>query len=112
MPLYVRAGAIIATGPAKQNTTEVSDQPLRLTIYPGQDGATTLYEDDGISLAHQRGDWQAFRLTWEERAGKFRIALAAGSRAMTGPRSFIVALHNGGQTTTMTFNGDPVEVDL
>ena len=50
----------------KQSTGEVSDEPLRLTIYPGQDGAATLYEDDGISLGHQRGAWQAFRLAWNE----------------------------------------------
>ena len=70
LPLYVRAGAIIATGPVKQSTGEVSAEPLRLTIYPGQDGATTLYQDDGISLGHQRGAWQAFRLAWSEGTGK------------------------------------------
>ena len=29
LPLYVRAGAIIATGPVKQHTDEIPDAPLR-----------------------------------------------------------------------------------
>jgi len=112
LPLYVRAGAIIATGPVRQSTNDVIDEPLRLTVYPGQDGATTLYEDDGISLAHQRGDWQAFRLTWNERARTLGIALVRGSRPLVAPRTFTAALRNGERTATLTFKGDPIEVGL
>ena len=78
---------------------------LRLTIYPGQDGATTLYQDDGISLGHQRGAWQAFRLAWSEGTGKLTFSLAPVSQAWTGARDFVVARHDSDRMTTLTFNG-------
>jgi alpha-glucosidase/alpha-D-xyloside xylohydrolase len=112
LPLYVRAGAIIATGPVKQSTGEVSNEPLRLTVYPGQDGAATLYEDDGISLDHRRGAWQAFRLGWNERMRKLSLSLVPGSHPMAGPRDFVVACHGTGRAITISFNGDPTEVAL
>jgi alpha-glucosidase (family GH31 glycosyl hydrolase) len=112
LPLYVRSGAIIATGPVKQHTGEISDEPLRLTIYPGQDGAATLYEDDGASLDHLRGDWQAFRFTWSDRTRRLALSLLPGSKAMTRRRDFIVACHGTERTTTLTFNGDPTEIAL
>lgn len=60
MPLYVRAGAVLPTGPARQHTGEKPLDPLTVHVYPGADGAFTLYEDDGHSFAYQQG---AFRLT-------------------------------------------------
>ena len=53
MPLHVRAGAIIPMGPVKQYTDEPVDAPLDVTVYPGADGAFTLYEDDGKTLRAQ-----------------------------------------------------------
>ena len=48
MPLLVRAGAIVPTGPVKQYADEPSSEPLTLTIYPGADGtlrtSTTMTE--------------------------------------------------------------------
>ena len=112
LTLYARGGAIIPTGPVKQCTDEVSDEPLRLTVYPGQDGAAVLYEDDGISLEHQRGEWQAFRLTWNDGPRKLGLSLAPGSHAMTAARDFVVACHGNDRTIRITFNGDPMEVAL
>jgi hypothetical protein len=56
IPLYVRAGAIIPTGPVKQHTGENADGTLTLTVYPGADGTAVVYEDDGASFAHQQND--------------------------------------------------------
>ena len=58
MPLYVRAGAIIPTGPVKQHTGETADAPLTLTVYPGADGTADVYEDDGASFAHKAGEYR------------------------------------------------------
>jgi alpha-glucosidase/alpha-D-xyloside xylohydrolase len=112
LPLYVRSGAIIATGPVKQSTSESSDEPLRLTVYPGQDGATTFYEDDGVSLGHQRGDWQAFHLSWNDRTRRLKLSLVPGSRPMPRERDFIAACHGTDRTATLTFRGDLMEVAL
>ena len=55
MPLYVRPVPIVPTGPVKQYTDEASSEPLLLRVYPGADGATTHYEDDGTSFDYRNG---------------------------------------------------------
>ena len=55
MPLYVRAGAVIPMGPVKQYTEEPSDEPMTLVVYPGTDGVSSLYEDDGHSFDYRTG---------------------------------------------------------
>src|SRR5688500_1210882 len=57
MPLHVRAGAIIPLGPVKEYVEQQVSAPLRVTVYPGADGAFAIYEDDGRSFAYRRGDW-------------------------------------------------------
>jgi alpha-glucosidase len=56
LPLYLRAGAIIPSGPALRYTDEHPLDALTLDIYPG-DGEFTLYEDDGHTFAYQRGQF-------------------------------------------------------
>ena len=112
LPLYVRAGAIIATGPIRQNTDEFSDEPLRLNVYPGQNGVAMLYEDDGISFDYRDGDWRGFALTWDDRKRTLRVALAEGSRALGTPRPFVVMECVTGRVQAITFTGEPIEISL
>ena len=44
MPVYVKAGSIMAFGPAVQYTSEKKWDNLEIRIYPGADGEFTLYE--------------------------------------------------------------------
>ena len=39
MPIYVRAGAVLPTGPVRQYTAEKVDGPLTLTVFPGAGGS-------------------------------------------------------------------------
>lgn len=59
VPLFARGGSIIPLGPAMQHTGERPLDNLTLLVYPGapgQSGSLTLYEDDGVSQAHQSGE--------------------------------------------------------
>jgi alpha-glucosidase len=56
MPIFVREGAIIPTGPVYQHEGAGPFDRLTLELYPGRTSSQfTLYEDDGISLAYQKG---------------------------------------------------------
>src|SRR6186713_1458946 len=57
MPLHVRAGAIIPMGPVKEFVEQPVDAPLNLVVFPGADGAYSLYEDDGRSFDYRKGEW-------------------------------------------------------
>ncbi len=61
MPLYVRAGAIVPMQPLVQSTEEKPNGPLELRVYlPGSasnnDCRGTLYQDDGHTIAYQKGE--------------------------------------------------------
>lgn len=113
MPLHVRAGAIIPMGPVKQYTDEPVDGPLTVTIYPGADGAFTLYEDDGKSFAYKQGDAMRVAMTWSNASRRLTIALAPQSR-MRGPasRSIEVRVAPASTTHRVNFTGEPVTVTL
>ena len=57
VPMFVRGGAIIPTGPAMNYVGEKPFDPITFAIYPDDNGSasTTLYEDDGLSPAYKQG---------------------------------------------------------
>ena len=76
MPIYVRAGAIIPLDPVRQYISQPVAEPTTLRVYPGADGAFTLYDDDGQSLdylhdADPTAVWIRFR--WDDAARRLTI---------------------------------------
>jgi alpha-glucosidase len=79
LPVYVRPGAIIPRQPLVQSTGETPKGALELNVYPGADCSGSLYLDDGVSFAYQRGGFlrQAIgcntgALTFGARSGSFK----------------------------------------
>jgi len=72
-PLYVRAGAIIPMQPVVQSTNEKPEGPLELRVYPGSDCHGTLYQDDGLSLAYQKGNFLRVNFTCHLAPGSLTI---------------------------------------
>jgi alpha-glucosidase (family GH31 glycosyl hydrolase) len=113
MPLHVRAGAILPTGPVKQYVDEAVDEPVTITIYPGADGAFTLYEDDGKSFAYRTGMWMGTEMTWNDAARRLTLRLAAGSRMIpAGRRTFTVRLAGQAAGRTVRFEGRAIDMRL
>jgi alpha-glucosidase/alpha-D-xyloside xylohydrolase len=114
MPLYVRAGAIIPTGPLKQYTDEPTpaDAPLTLTIYPGADGSFLFYEDDGKTYAHRKGAWMGLDLTWTDATKRLTARLTPGSRMLTPRRHLAVRLAGTQATKNAVFDGRELTVIL
>ena len=111
MPLYVRGGAIIPMGPVKQYTGEKVDGPLTLSIYPGADGAFTLYEDDGATFNYRKGDWMKISLVWRDRDRVLSLRLAEGSKMLGAVRRNIEArVAPDKATRSVVFEGKPIEV--
>jgi hypothetical protein len=55
LPLFVRAGAIVPTGPVVQHTRERPLDEVTLLIYPEGSSRFELYEDDGRTNAYRGG---------------------------------------------------------
>jgi alpha-glucosidase/alpha-D-xyloside xylohydrolase len=113
VPIYVRAGTILPMGPIRQATEGPMDGPLTLRVYSGTNGGFRLYEDDGVSFAHRRGDWMGIDLGWDDRGRRLSLRLAEGSR-MRPPleRRIEVEVVAEKATSATTFDGAPRELKL
>jgi alpha-glucosidase (family GH31 glycosyl hydrolase) len=109
MPLLVRAGAIVPTGPVRQYADEPNAEPVTLTVYPGANGSFAFYDDDGISFAYEHGDFEEIAMKWDDAAKTLALRRSRGTR--TGPRPFRVKLP-GGSEQSVTLGARAISVRL
>jgi alpha-glucosidase/alpha-D-xyloside xylohydrolase len=113
MPLFVRAGAVIPLDPVRQYTDEPVTDPTTLVVYPGADGTSSLYEDDGRSFAYRKGDRMTLQIGWQDRGRRLSVGMASGSRMRApSPRAFSVAVAGESGAKTLTFTGKPTQITL
>jgi alpha-glucosidase/alpha-D-xyloside xylohydrolase len=113
IPLYVRAGAIIPMGPLKQYTGEQVDGPLTLIVYPGADGAASLYEDDGETFDFRNGHYMRLEMQWTDARQQLKLQLAHGSKLMSSGKIEIdLRVAGTNVTKQIRFDGHPLSVVL
>jgi alpha-glucosidase/alpha-D-xyloside xylohydrolase len=113
MPLYVRAGAVLPVGPVRQYTDEPSTEPMTLVVYPGADGESAWYEDDGRTFDYRRGDWMRVTMRWRNATRRLSLRLAPGSRMLDpASRRLVLRVAGSAKTTPVTFTGRPLDVAL
>jgi alpha-glucosidase/alpha-D-xyloside xylohydrolase len=111
IPLYVKAGAIVPIGPVKQYTGETSSEPVVFRVYPGADGAMTLYEDDGVSFDYEKGAFTRIVCSWND--GSRTLSLRADPKGQV-PKGRVFAVEVAGTTATrrLTMSGVSTSVSL
>ncbi|HTS64885.1 MAG TPA: glycoside hydrolase family 31 protein [Candidatus Acidoferrales bacterium] len=79
VPLFVRGGAILPTGPDMNYVGEKPSDPLRFEVYPDSQGEAfaTLYEDDGLTESYRQGQFR--RTTVTLRRGVIELSAPQGS---------------------------------
>ncbi|MBT2134960.1 DUF5110 domain-containing protein [Croceibacterium sp. LX-88] len=98
MPLFVKAGSIVPLGRDVQWTGEDPQGPLTVHVFPGADGAFSLYEDQGEDLGYAREEFARIRFAWDDAARKLTIGTRAGSfPGMAGIRRIGVVVHGDRQ---------------
>jgi alpha-D-xyloside xylohydrolase len=107
IPLYVRAGSILPLGPEEEYADEKPNGPIELRIYPGADGAFTLYNDEGDNYDYERGAHSTTTLTWFDATRTLTIAARQGAYPnMPRETAFHIVLarpnHGTGEATTDT----------
>jgi alpha-D-xyloside xylohydrolase len=105
MPLFVRAGTIVPTGPAIQFTGNNSHSPLTLNVYTGADGSFSVYEDDGASRQYLNGQYSRIPLSWDEHAKTLTIGNRVGSYSgMAGKRTIHIRWMRPGAPRALAFD--------
>lgn len=112
MPLFVRAGSILPFGPVKQYTGEKADEPIMFVVYPGADGAYTLYEDDGATFNHRRGEWSKTEAKWNDSARRLQLKGVSGSKVPYKSRKLQIRVAGQQAIKTIEFSGKAIEVQL
>ncbi len=117
MPLYVRAGAIVPLDPVRRFTSQQVTDPTVLRIYPGANGASTLYDDDGQSLAYRDNSdpktiW--LRFGWDDAARRLTIDPGAQMKRWPGgTRNFRAEIvTEDGISRAISFHGERLMVPL
>jgi alpha-D-xyloside xylohydrolase len=111
MPVFVRAGSIVPTGPAIQNTREGLNGPLTLLVYTGADGSFSLYEDDGVSRQYLNGAYSRIPLTYDDRSGTLTIGAREGTfPGMTAKRTIRIRLLRPDRPRALAFDSSDVTV--
>lgn len=112
MPLYARAGTIIPMSPVKQYAEEPLTIPMTLVVYPGADGQSMWYDDDGHTFNHRTGEFMRVLMTWRDAQRRLTLRLAPGSRMLPPPRHFFVRVAGSPATKSIGFNGQSVDITL
>lgn len=84
LPLYVRAGAVVPLGAAKQWTEEPEKEPLTLRVYPGADGDFGVYEDDGESFRYRDGEFTRLLCEWRDAERRLTVRSDANGKSAVG----------------------------
>lgn len=112
MPLFVKAGSVIPTGPVMQYVDEIPDAPYTVTVYPGADGCFTIYEDSGDGYDYEAGAYAEYDLCWDDTAHTLTVSARRGSfDGMCEARELCVRVV-GGNEQTVTYSGDELVVQL
>ena len=108
MPVHVKAGSIVPTGPELQYTDEKPADPIFLWVYAGADGAFTLYEDDGLTYGYEKGACARIPMRWNNAARTLTIGKREGSfPGMLEERTFQVVLVEKAKPVGFSFDPKP-----
>ncbi len=118
VPMFVRGGTILPTGPEMLFVGQKKFDPLTFAIYPDENGAaaTSLYEDDGLSPAYKQGVFRRTAVSVKRQAGNYLVMVKAPEGSFNpGTRQMIFAVKAEGERrkpVTVSDNGREFTISL
>ncbi|MDP9383432.1 MAG: glycoside hydrolase family 31 protein [Chloroflexota bacterium] len=105
IPVFIRGGAVLPLGNERRTTSEPLTE-LTLQVYPAEESAWTITEDDGETLAYQRGETAETSMHVSEADGRVTVRLEARRGPyQPHPRMLSLLVHTPGRPTSVTFDG-------
>jgi alpha-D-xyloside xylohydrolase len=115
IPLYIKSGSIIPFGPQVQYATEKKWDNLEIRVYPGSNGAFTLYEDENDNYNYEKGVYSTIIFTWDDAKKALTINDRKGTfPGMLATRKFNIVVVTDGKKMdkVVTYAGKKVVVKL
>ena len=93
IPLYVKAGSILPIAESVQYASGKPWKTLEIRVYPGANGAFTLYEDEGDGYACEDGFFSEIDFNYEDTSRTLTISKRRGEfPGMLRRRSFRIVV--------------------
>jgi alpha-glucosidase (family GH31 glycosyl hydrolase) len=116
IPVFVKSGAVLPLAPEMQFTGEKPWSPVMLDLYPraGETNAASLYEDDTLTTAYQRGEFRTtpIAVSADEHSRTLHVSIGAAEGKYAGAlpeRSWTLRIH---PPAGLAKNSAPVEIKL
>jgi alpha-glucosidase len=95
IPVFVRAGSIVATQPVEQYVGQVPLTEMTLDIFPSRSAAVfTAYDDDGTTYDYEKGFYLRQRITAQSTGTKVSVTVEGATGSYSGPlRSYLLRIH-------------------
>src|SRR5207237_4503963 len=104
---------VLPLGPVKQYADEPSDEPTALIVYPGTDGTSVLYDDDGTSFSYRRGEFMRLVMSWNDAQRKLTLRLAPNTKVIgSASKRFRVRVAGSTAEKVLLFTGKSVEISM
>lgn len=116
-PLYVRGGVPVPMQPYSARPTTEPLATLELHLWPGADGeenATTLYEDDGISRGYESEDFATTYISTERNGNAITLQVDATIGEYEGQvtdRAYVIVLGGVMNPLRVTLNDEPLPAE-
>jgi alpha-D-xyloside xylohydrolase len=105
VPVFVKEGSILLTGPELQYAGEKKADPIVVHVYAGKDAEFTLYEDAGTNYDYEQGMFSTIEFQYDEAGKTLTISDRKGSYAgMLKKRKFFVQLIDKEQAQEIQFD--------
>jgi alpha-D-xyloside xylohydrolase len=107
MPIYAKAGSIVAFGRRIESSSAKSD-PIELRIYAGSNADFTLYEDEGDNYDYEHGVSSLIPFHWDNKTETLTVGDRSGSfPGMLEHRTFHAVLVRDGHGTGISTTSEP-----
>jgi alpha-D-xyloside xylohydrolase len=110
LPLYVKEGSIVPTGPELQYTGEKIADPVTLFVYTGKNASFTLYEDENLNYNYEKGSFTQIVFNYDEKAGTITVSDRRGNfEGMLKTRTFLIKVISKNKPAGMEFDTTPLK---
>ena len=107
-PVFVREGAIIPEQSVARNPASAATAELTVNVYGEGNGRFDLYEDDGISLAYERGSYALTPMTYRTSGANHRLVIGPTAGSFAGQaqaRAYGLRIHTAHRPESISVNG-------
>lgn len=106
MPVFAKAGAVVPMAPYMDYSGQKPLDNLVVSLFSGQDGEFSLYEDDGVDNAYLQSSFSWTRFAFNQAQKKLSIAAPIGRfKSQVGQRAYQLKVMNATQPRMVMVSG-------